>query len=320
MRRILKMSKNACRKAFGDELVKLAASDENIIVICSDSKGSCSMTEFSETYPKQFVEVGIAEQNEVGIAAGMSTAGYKPFVCAPACFLSARSLEQVKVDVAYSHKNVALFGVSGGVSYGALGQTHFSTHDIAVMRCMPDLSVVLPSDARQTAAVAKYFVNNPMPVYIRVGRAAVEDIYGENDDSFIYGKANELREGTDAAIIACGEMVKTSLDAADLLAEEGIKIRVLDFATIKPIDRDAIIKAAKETGAILSIEEHSVNNGLGSIVASIVGEEYPVPLKIMGLPDINLITGESDEIKDEYHLDCEGVIANMRELLKRKNN
>jgi transketolase len=313
------MSKNACRKAFGDELVKLAANDENIVVICSDSKGSCSMTEFSEIYPKQFVEVGIAEQNEVGISAGLANTGYKPFVCAPACFLSARSLEQVKVDIAYSHKNVALFGVSGGVSYGSLGQTHFSAHDIAVMRCMPDLNVIIPSDARQTAAVAKYFVENPMPVYIRVGRAPVEDIYTDDDVPFVYGKANVVRKGLDATIIACGEMVYPAIEASRKLEKENIHVRVLDVASIKPIDEKSIIEAAKETGAILSIEEHSVNNGLGATVAAIVGESNPVPLKIMGLPDINLITGESDEIKDEYHLDCEGIIDNIHILLERKN-
>lgn len=313
------MSKNTCRKAFGDELVKLAATDENLVVICSDSKGSCSMSEFSEIYPKQFVEVGIAEQNEVGIAAGLSNIGFKPFVCAPACFLSARSLEQVKVDVAYSNTNVALFGVSGGVAYGSLGQTHFSIHDIAVMRCMPGLSIVIPSDARQTAAVARYFVKNSMPVYIRVGRSAVEDIYDDDSEAFVYGKANELRKGMDATIIACGEMVSPAIEASNKLELENINVRVLDMATIKPIDKNAIIKAAEETGAILSIEEHSVNSGLGAAVASIVGESYPVPVKIMGLPDVNLITGESDEIKDEYHLDSVGIIKNIHILLERKN-
>lgn len=313
------MSKNACKKFFADELIKLSAQDKTIIVICSDSKGSCSMSEFSNTYPQQFVEAGIAEQNEVGMAAGLATVGFKPFVCAPACFLSARSLEQVKVDVAYSNKNVILFGVSGGVSYGALGYTHHSTHDLAVMRTIPNLNIVIPSDARQAASVARFFVNNPMPVYIRVGRGDVEDVY-ENweGETFIYGRANELSTGTDATIIACGEMVYPALKAAQRLKSENINIRVLDFSSISPLDEDAIIKAAKETKAILTIEEHSINNGLGAAVASLVSEVYPVPIKIMGFPNETLITGSGEEIKDEYHLDINGIIENIHLLLERK--
>lgn len=314
------MSKNACKKFFADELIKLSAQDDKIIVICSDSKGSCSMSEFSETYPEQYIEAGIAEQNEVGMAAGLANVGYKPFVCAPACFLSARSLEQVKVDVAYSNKNVILFGVSGGVSYGSLGYTHHSTHDIAVLRTIPNLNIVIPSDARQAASVARFFVNNPMPVYIRVGRGNVEDIYVDwEGEVFVYGKSNELKTGNDATIIACGEMVYPALEAAKKLQAEKIDVRVLDFPSLSPLDRDAIVKAAKETNAILTIEEHSVNNGLGAAVASVVGETYPIPIKIMGLPNETLITGSGDEIKDEYHLDSNGIIDNIHLLLERDN-
>ncbi len=315
------MSKNACKKFFADELIKLSAQDKTIMVICSDSKGSCSMSEYSNTYPEQFIEAGIAEQNEVGMAAGLANVGFKPFVCAPACFLSSRSLEQVKVDVAYSNKNVVLFGVSGGVSYGALGYTHHSTHDLGVMRTIPNLNIVIPSDARQAASVAKFFVNNPMPVYIRVGRGDVEDVY-ENweGETFIYGKANELNSGIDATIIACGEMVYPALKAAQKLKSENINIRVLDFPSIYPLDEDAIIKAAKETKAILTIEEHSVNNGLGAAVASVVSEINPVPIKIMGLPNETLITGSGEEIKDEYHLDINGIIENIQILLERKKS
>jgi transketolase len=312
------MSKNACKKFFADELIKLSAQDDKILVICSDSKGSCSMSEFSETYPEQYIEAGIAEQNEVGMAAGLANVGYKPFVCAPACFLSARSLEQIKVDVAYSNKNVILFGVSGGVSYGALGYTHHSTHDIAVMRTIPNLNIVIPSDARQAASVARFFVNNPMPVYIRVGRGNVEDIYEDwEGEVFVYGKSNELKTGNDATIIACGEMVYPALEAAKKLQAEKIDVRVLDFPSLSPLDRDAIVKAAKETNAILTIEEHSVNNGLGAAVASVVGETYPIPIKIMGFPNETLITGSGDEIKDEYHLDSNGIIDNIHLLLER---
>ncbi len=313
------MSKNACRQYFANELIELASTDKDIVVICSDSRGSCSMTDFSNTYPEQFIEAGIAEQNEVGMAAGLANVGYKPFVCAPASFLSARSLEQVKVDVAYSKKNVVLFGVSGGISYGALGYTHHSTHDIAVMRTIPNLNVVLPSDAIQAASVARYFSKNPMPLYIRVGRGPVEDIYSDwEGEAFTLGQANELMHGDDITIIACGEMTYPALQAAKMLQKENISVRVLDSPSISPIDENSIIKAAKETKAILTIEEHCVNNGLGSAVSSLLSEQYPVPMKIMGLPYEILINGSSEEVKDEYKLNTEGIIDNVYSLLKRK--
>jgi transketolase len=316
------MSSSACRKAFGNQLIALAEKDKSIVALCSDSRGSSSMAEFGQRLPEQLIEVGIAEQDEVGIAAGLAAVGFKPFVCAPACFLSARSLEQVKVDVVYSQKNVKIFGVSGGVSYGALGFTHHSTHDIAVMSCFPRLSIILPSDATQTAEVVKCVARMDMPAYIRVGRGAVEDIYqqGYKGKPFVFGKANVLNDGKDLTIIACGEMVAPSLVAARELAIEGISAKVLDMATIKPLDVEAIRTAVAQTGAVLTVEEHSIYGGLGAAVCQEICKYGTGLVSNIAFPDEFLYNGSADEIKQHYGLDAPGIIKKAKELLERKKH
>ena len=218
----------AVRKAITETLLALAREDRSIFALATDSRGSVTLGDFAAELPNQFVECGIAEQDAIGIAAGLANAGLKPFACGPACFYSMRSAEQVKVDMAYSHTNVKIIGVSGGVSYGALGTTHHATQDIALMRAIPGLAVVLPADANQGAAMTRALAAYEGPVYVRVGRGAVEDIYGP-DAPFELGKANLLREGGDLAIIACGEMVYPSLKAAEALAEKGIQARIIDM-------------------------------------------------------------------------------------------
>jgi len=219
----------ACKEAFASTLTALAGKDPRIVVLTSDARGSVSLGGFVEACPAQFVEVGIAEQNEVGIAAGLASCGKKAFVCAPACFLSTRSLEQVKVDVAYTGTNVKVIGVSGGVSYGALGTSHHSLHDIAVMRAFHGIKVFLPCDARQTVKLTEWLAANDGPAYVRMGRGAVADVYDSDDAPFEPGKANLLLDGDDLTIVACGEMVRNALDAAALLEEDGIHGRVLDM-------------------------------------------------------------------------------------------
>ena len=270
----------ACRKSFTDTLLELARTDKDIIAVTTDARGSVTLGDFAKELPEQFVECGIAEQNAVGISAGLAHSGKKVFVCGPACFYVARSLEQVKVDLAYSQNNVKILGVSGGVAYGALGATHHSLHDIAVMRTFPGMNVVLPCDARQTKKLVKLLVDYPEPVYVRVGRAAVPDVYTNDDFEFALGKSNVLLEGNDLTIIGTGETVYHAYQAGLKLRDKAIYARVLDMASLKPYDKEAILKAASETGRILTVEEHSQFGGLGGIVTETLSE-HPVPVKIL---------------------------------------
>jgi transketolase len=308
----------ACKDVFTSTLTELAVTDPRIVALTSDARGSVSLGGFAETCPAQFVEVGIAEQNEVGIAAGLASCGKKAFVCAPACFLSARSLEQIKVDVAYTGTNVKIIGVSGGVSYGALGTSHHSLHDIAVMRAIHGIRVFLPSDARQTRKLTQWLAANDGPAYVRMGRSPVADVYESDDPPFEPGKANLLRNGTDLTLIACGEMVRNALDAALLLEKDGISARVLDMHTLKPFDDEAVVQAASETGLIVTIEEHSVNGGLGAATAQVVVERGPVPMRILGIPDEDIVTGCSREIFAHYGLDAAGIARCAAEAFKTR--
>ncbi len=299
----------ACKEAFTTTLLALAKKNPDILVVSSDARGSCGLNTYVDELPDQFIEVGIAEQNEVGIASGLALVGKHPYVCAPACFLTSRALEQIKVDVAYSHQNVKIFGVSGGVSYGALGASHHTLHDIATLRCFPDLQIILPSDAVQTSAMLEVIAQGTDATYIRVGRGEVPIIYDENYPGlpFVLGKANRLREGRDLTLVACGEMVYHALQAAGQLKERGIQARVLDMATLKPFDEEAIREAARDTGAILTVEEHSIYGGLGSIVAQVTSSSHLVPVKNLALPDEYLITGNSLELFAHYGIDAKGI-------------
>lgn len=296
----------ACRKSFTDTLLALAKQDKDIIAVTTDARGSVTLGDFAKELPGQFVECGIAEQDAIGISAGLASCGKKVFCCGPACFYVARSLEQVKVDIAYSGNPVTVLGVSGGVAYGALGATHHSLHDIAVLRTFPGMNVILPCDARQTAKVVKMLVDHPAPTYVRVGRAAVPDVYENDDFEFRLGKANTLAEGNDLAIIAAGETVYHALQASRSLEKKGIQARVLDLSSIKPFDAEAVRKAAAETGRIITVEEHSIYGGLGALVTECLSE-HPVPVKILGIPDENVIHATSPEIFAYYGIDAAGI-------------
>lgn len=309
------MNKIANRQVICDTLMELAKDDKDIYVLTSDSRGSASMTNFANEYPKQFVEVGIAEQNLVGIAAGLATTGKKCFAASPACFLTMRSIEQVKVDVAYSNTNVKLIGISGGVSYSALGMSHHSLQDIAVMRAIPNMDIFLPADRFETEKLVRELVKYDKPAYIRIGRNPVDDVYESTDFDFQIGKANVMREGKDITIIATGETVKPAIEASDELKELGIKCRVLNMHTIKPLDKEAIIKAAKETGHIITVEEHSIYGGLGAAVSEVVVQNAPVPMKIVGIKDEAAITGTSKEIFNYYGLSKENLVKLAKELI-----
>ena len=312
---LLQLSKIANRQAICDVLVEKAKTDKDIVVLCSDSRGSASLTKFADTYPEQFVETGIAEQNLVSIAAGLAKCGKKSFAASPASFLSSRSLEQAKVDVAYSNTNVKLIGISGGVSYGALGMTHHSCQDIAAMGSIPNMRVYIPSDHLQTRALIENLLKDEKPAYIRVGRNAVDNVYEEGNVPFSLNKANVLHEGSDLTIIACGEMVKPAADAAKALEEKGIEARVLDMYCIKPIDKEAVVKAAFDTKAVITIEEHTYIGGLGAMVAQIVSATYPKKVINLSLPDCPVVTGNSKEVFDYYGLNEEGIIKTAMELV-----
>lgn len=303
------------RQVICQVLLERAKEDKTITVLCSDSRGSASLAPFAQAYPEQFVEVGIAEQSLVSTAAGMARCGMRPFAASPASFLSTRSMEQVKVDVAYSHTNVKLIGISGGVSYGALGMTHHSAQDIAALASIPGLRVYLPSDRFLTQALMEVLVRDSEPAYIRVGRNAVEDVYGGVPENFRMDRAITVKEGTDVTLIACGELVKPAVDAAALLAEQGISARVLDMYCVKPLDKEAVEKAARETRAIVTVEEHSLYGGMGSMVSQVAGETHPVRVKNLALPDEPAIAGKSGEVFAHYGLDAQGIAKAAREAL-----
>ena len=308
------MSKVSCRKAFTGTLEALANDDKSIFMICTDSRGSVTATDFAQKFPGQFVEAGIAEQNAVGIAAGLAAVGKTAFVAGPACFLSARSYEQIKVDVAYNKTNVKIVGVSAGVSYGPLGGTHTTLHDFAGIRSLPNIELFVPSDAVQTAFITEYLAKHKGPAYMRTGRGDVEPIYNAGEKFDIH-RAKIVREGNDLTVIACGEMVYPAVQAAELLADEGLSVRVLDMFCLKPADTEAVCKAARETGAILTVEEHSVFGGLGELVCGIVAGHRPVPVKILGFPDEEYKVGSGAELFQYYGLTPDGIAASARKLV-----
>lgn len=303
------------RKSFTSALLELARNDKDIIAVTTDARGSVTLGDFAKELPDQFVECGIAEQDAVGISAGLAHSGKKVFCCGPACFYVARSLEQVKVDVAYSRNPVKILGVSGGIAYGALGATHHSLHDIAVLRTFPGMNVVLPSDGNMTEKLVKMLVDYPEPVFVRVCRGATGEVYENQDFDCIPGKANLLHEGKDITIIATGETVYHALKAAEMLEEKKINARVLDYSWIKPFDKDALRKAAEETGCIVTVEEHSIYGGLGALVTEELSEN-PVPVKILALPDEDMMHGTSKELFAYYGIDAEGIAKSAEEFFR----
>ena len=307
------MNKIPNRQAICEVLMEKAKTDRDIVVLCSDSRGSASLAPFAEAFPKQFVETGIAEQNLVSVSAGLAKCGKKVFAASPASFLSTRSYEQAKVDCAYSNTNVTLIGISGGVSYGALGMSHHSAQDIAAMSAIPNMRVYLPSDRFQTAKLVEHLLLDEKPAYIRVGRNPVEDIYSETDLPFAMDRATVLREGTDVLLVACGEMVRPAKEAADLLAEKGVLACVLDMYCVKPLDRQTLLEKAKAVRLVVTVEEHAPYGGLSSMVSQAAAGECPKRVINLALPDAPVITGTSKEVFDYYGLNAQGIAAKVME-------
>ena len=303
------------QQVFSDTLLQLAEADRNLLVVTSDSRGSGRLVAFDKQLPAQVVEVGIAEQNLVGVAAGLAAAGKHVFAVSPACFLTARGLEQIKNDVAYSDQPVKLVGISAGVSYGALGTTHHSLHDLAVLQAINNIDIVIPADNFETRAVVEAAISHPRPLYIRLGKKAMHHLHAPGTE-FVIGKALRLRSGDDVAFLATGETVEIAVQAADLLAAQGVGAGVLSIHTLRPFDEAAVLETARHVKAVVTVEEHSVHGGLGSRVATLLMQAGVTPaLRIVGIPDEYTYTGSQQEIFAHYGMTPAGLTATAEALL-----
>lgn len=301
---------------FAETVLELAQQDRDVLVVTSDSRGSGKLTSFGETLPAQIVEVGIAEQNLVGIAAGLASTGKKVFAVSPACFLTARSLEQIKNDVAYSDQRVKVIGISAGVSYGALGSTHHSLHDFAALRAINNIDVVAPADNFETRETIKAATRHPRPLYIRFGKKAMPDLPRLND-TFEIGKARVLKSGTDVAFIATGETAAPAVMASEVLEKEGLACSVISMHTVKPLDKDCLLDVARQAQVLITVEEHSVYGGLGEACAAVLLRAgITLPFEIVGIPDEYTVTGSQGEIFAHYGISAEGLAQTARKLLR----
>jgi len=301
---------------FAATLLELAKADRNIVAVTSDSRGSGKLGPFGQALPKQLIEVGIAEQNLVGITAGLAACGKKSFGVSPACFLTARALEQIKNDVCYSNVPATLVGISAGVSYGALGSTHHSLHDLAALRAINNISIVVPADNFETREAIRAAAKATRPVYLRFGKAAMFGLH-RPETKFEIGKAIELREGGDVVFIATGETVVHALLAAGQLTERGLNCRVISMHTVRPLDTEIVMKAGRECRAVVTVEEHSVHGGLGEACAAVLMQAgVRVPFHLVGIPDEDTVTGAQADIFRHYGLSMEGLSKTASNLLK----
>ena len=304
-----------CRDAWAATLAELAEADPRIVAVVNDSVGSSKLGPLAERFPDRLINVGIAEQDMVGVAAGLANGGKIPFVSAAACFLTARAMEQIKVDAAYSQSHIVLCGMSPGMAYGELGPTHHSIEDLAWLRTIPGLTVVVPSDPTETAQAIRWAAGHDGPVFVRVSRMGVPDVNPAGYE-FAPGRAVTLREGADVTIIATGTVVARALDAAEVLAGMGIDARVLSMPTIKPLDETSILAAARETAGIVTVEE-ALTSGLGGAVAELVVRHQPVPMRFVGVPDTFAPTGSVSWLLDHFGISVAGITSAVHEVLNR---
>lgn len=306
-----------CRQAFAAELVALAAEDERIVAVCNDSVGSSNLVEFRSLFSDRLINVGIAEQDMVGVAAGLANGGLRPFVCGASPFLTGRALEQIKADIAYSKAGVVLCGMSPGVAYGELGPTHHSLEDLSWLRAIPDLPVVVPADPAQTRAAVRWAAGQDGPAFLRIGRTKVPSVTPDGAP-FEFGRSIRLADGDDATVIAAGTMVSRAMAAAEILRRQGIGVRVLNFPFVDPLDREAVLDAAASTRAIVTVEEAMVSGGLGAAVASLVSEHAPVRMRILGVPGRFAPTGNAGFIFEHFGLTPERIAAAVSELVDER--
>ena len=303
-----------CRKAFAETLIDLARADDRIVAVCNDSVGSSNLGGFREEFPERLINVGIAEQNMVGVAAGLANAGYLPFVSAASPFLTGRATEQIKADIVYSGANVKLCGQSPGVSYGELGPTHHSIEDIAWMRALDDLPIVVPADPEQTREAIRWAAEVEGPVFLRIGRHKVPSVSEGHVPAFRPGRSEQLTDGDDVTLVANGTMVTVALAAADELAASGIRARVLNMATVHPLDRESLLRSARETRGIVTVEESVPRGGLGGAVAEFLAESEPTRMRLMGTHEF-AVTGAVEYLFDRFSLTPAGVADAARDLL-----
>jgi len=305
------------RDGFGEALVELGRSDNDIVVLSADLTDSTRASWFKKNFPNRFFGLGVAEQDMIGTAAGFALMGKIPFACTFGVFASGRAWDQVRISVAYMNLNVKIAGTHGGVSVGGDGATHQALEEIALMRILPNMAVVVPCDALEAKKATIAAAKRPGPVYLRLGRNA-SPVITKQEGNFKIGRANTLREGKDVAIFACGQMVWEAVKACETLEKEGVRPRLINLHTPKPIDKDAITKAARETGAIVTVEEHTVLGGMGSAVAEVVVGECPVPMKMVGVQDRFGVSGEPDELFDYFGLSAKHIVKAVKEVISRK--
>jgi transketolase len=301
-----------CRKAFAETLIELARADERIVAVCNDSVGSSNLVGFREEFPDRLINVGIAEQDLVGVGAGLANGGLIPFVSAAAPFLTGRALEQIKADVAYSNTHVILCGQSPGMAYGELGPTHHSIEDLSWTRAIDNLDVLVPADPAQTRAAVRWAVENPGPLYLRVPRFKVPEVTPEGTP-LERGRSVLVRDGDDVTIIAVGTLVSRALEAAEKLSADGISARVVNMPFVDPLDEAAVLEAARDTRGIVTAEEAIVTGGLGAAVASLVAQHQPVPMRILGVSGF-APTGSAEYLLDHFGLTAGGIAAAAHEL------
>lgn len=302
-----------CRADFADELSHLAREDPRIVAVCNDSVGSSNLTGFREEFPDRLVNVGIAEQDLVGVAAGLANSGLIPFVCAAAPFLTGRATEQIKADVAYSERHVILCGQSPGMAYGELGPTHHSIEDLSWMRAVAGLPVVVPAGPRQTRSAVRWAAGLGRGSYLRIPRFKVPEVSAA-DEAFTPGYAVEVRPGRHVTVVAIGSMVSRAVWAADALAGEGIEVRVLNMPFVEPLDTGALLAAARETAGIVTVEEATVSGGLGAGAASFLSQHHPVAMRILGVNNVFAPTGSTSYLLDHFGLNVEGIVHAVRDL------
>ena len=310
------VKKIATRESYGNALVELGKEKENLVVLDADLAGATKTGIFKKAFPERHIDCGIAESNMMGIAAGLSTTGLVPFASSFAMFAAGRAFEQIRNSIGYPHLNVKIGATHAGISVGEDGATHQCNEDIALMRTIPGMTVIVPSDDVEAKAAVKAAYEMDGPVYLRFGRLAVPVINDNEDYKFEIGKGVTLRKGKDVTIVATGLCVSSALDAAELLKVEGIDAKVINIHTIKPLDKELIVAAAKETGQIVTVEEHSVIGGLGGAVSEALSEEYPVPVKRIGVNDQFGYSGPATALVEKFGLDGKGIAESVKEILK----
>jgi transketolase len=306
-----------CRDAYVSALEEMAAADPRVCAVANDSLSSAKLKNFKAKFPERFVNVGIAEQNMVGVGAGLANGGMVPYVCGASCFLTARAMEQIKVDLAYTKANVKLCAMSPGMAYGQLGPTHHSIEDLAWMRVIPNMTVIVPADPIETAAAMHYSLQHEGPMFLRIARVPVPRVHGDNFE-FKLGHAVKLREGSDVTICANGLLVCRALDAARALESRGLSARVLNISTLKPLDRDAIVDAARTTRGIVTAEEALAAGGLGGAVAEVLALEHPAPMRMLGVPDTFAPTGTAEFLLEHFGLTAACIERAALKLLQRE--